>query len=203
MPWPYDDGHANATNKNGTDMNPACKDSGCCGATDPHYCLRDVQPGSFLLDQSVRNIAVERLNVAIDNWNKTKQPFFVGMGTHRPHLGWEFPIEFEIPELEVPEAVHKEWPHDVPHLHFHEVSARSTPVPLVSLPCIVVTLVCVRNRSALRWAAPTLTRTASAFPFLSRTSARITSQTTRRPCGALTTDASRMWIALSATCWRR
>ena len=132
VPWPYDDGHANATNKNGTDMNPACKDSGCCGATDPHYCLRDVQPGSFLLDQSVRNIAVERLNVAIDNWNKTKQPFFVGMGTHRPHLGWEFPIEFEIPELEVPEAVHKEWPHDVPHLHFHEVSARSTPVPLVS-----------------------------------------------------------------------
>jgi hypothetical protein len=55
---------------------------------------------TFLLDQTVRNIAVERLNVAIENWNKTKQPFFVGMGTHRPHLGWEFPIEYEIPTPE-------------------------------------------------------------------------------------------------------
>ena len=25
------------------------------------------------------------------------QPFFVGMGTHRPHLPWEFPLEYEIP----------------------------------------------------------------------------------------------------------
>ena len=95
----------------------------------------------------MRNIAVERLNVAMDNWvrhtpslsvriadgqanaivctdgqKKTKQPFFVGMGTHRPHLGWEFPIEYEIPTPveAVPEAAHKYWPHEVPHLHYHE-----------------------------------------------------------------------------------
>lgn len=113
-------GDVNGTNKNGTDMNPACQDSNCCGASDPHYCLKDLTPDTFLLDQTVKNIAVDRLNVAMDNWKKTKQPFFVGMGTHRPHLGWEFPIEFEIPELEVPEAAHKKWPVDVPHLHWHE-----------------------------------------------------------------------------------
>ena len=109
-PWPYlNNGNVNATNKNGSDANPACKNSGCCGAKDGHYCLRDPQPGTFLLDQTVKNIAVDRLHVAMDNWKKTKRPFFVGMGTHRPHLGWEFPVEFEIPELEVPEATHKQW----------------------------------------------------------------------------------------------
>ena len=108
-------------------------------------CLRDLEPGTFLLDQTVKNIAVERLAVAIDNWKLKKQPFFVGMvcvcvcvcvcvlllcaavqltcgsqGTHRPHLGWEFPIEYELPTAVVPEATHKQWPHDVPHLHYHE-----------------------------------------------------------------------------------
>ena len=73
-PWPYlNNGNVNATNKNGSDANPACKNSGCCGAKDGHYCLRDPQPGTFLLDQTVKNIAVDRLNVAMDNWKKTKQ----------------------------------------------------------------------------------------------------------------------------------
>jgi iduronate 2-sulfatase len=109
----------NGTNKN---TSAACKHDGCCGAKDNHYCLKDLEPGTFLLDQTVKNIAVERLNVAIENWNKTKQPFFVGMGTHRPHLGWEFPIEYELPTPteDVPEAKHKLWPQDVPHLHYHE-----------------------------------------------------------------------------------
>ena len=44
----------------------------------------------------------------------------VSQGTHRPHLGWEFPIEYELPTPVVPEATHKQWPHDVPHLHYHE-----------------------------------------------------------------------------------
>jgi hypothetical protein len=29
---------------------------------------------------------INRLNTAIDNYKKTAQPFFVAMGTHRPHL---------------------------------------------------------------------------------------------------------------------
>ena len=82
-------GKVNGTNKA---ESPHCngKKNGCCGAKDPHYCLRDLKPDTFLLDQTVRNIAVERLEVAIANWKATKQPFFVGMGTHRPHLGCEF-----------------------------------------------------------------------------------------------------------------
>ena len=119
-PWPYlNNGEVNGTNKLDS---PHCqgKAHSCCGAKDPHYCLRDLQPGTFLLDQTVKNIAVERLEVAMENWQTTKQPFFVGMGTHRPHLGWEFPIEYELPSATVPEAVHQSWPHTVPHLHFHE-----------------------------------------------------------------------------------
>jgi hypothetical protein len=78
-------GEVNGTNKKDS---PHCKHSDrCCGAKDPHYCLRDLEPDTFLLDQTVRNIAVERLTVAMDNWKKTKQPFFVGMGTHRPVSG--------------------------------------------------------------------------------------------------------------------
>jgi len=49
-----------------------------------------------------------------------------GMGTHRPHLPWVYPQEFfnNIPS-DVPEATHKEWPADVPHIGFHECAEMS------------------------------------------------------------------------------
>ena len=49
-----------------------------------HGAARELKPDTFLLDQTVKNIAVSRLTAAIVNWKATGQPFFVGMGTHRP-----------------------------------------------------------------------------------------------------------------------
>jgi iduronate 2-sulfatase len=55
--------------------------------------------------------------VAIDNYKARGQPFFMAMGTHRPHLPWVYPKRFHdrIP-ADVPEAKVKEWPADVPHI---------------------------------------------------------------------------------------
>ena len=43
------------------------------------------------------------------------------MGTHRPHLPWVYPKKFwdRIPAV-VPEAKHKLWPAEVPHIGYHE-----------------------------------------------------------------------------------
>jgi hypothetical protein len=48
------------------------------------------------------------------------------MGTHRPHLPWVYPREFfdKVAE-DVPEAVHKQWPADVPHIGFHDCAEMS------------------------------------------------------------------------------
>jgi iduronate 2-sulfatase len=123
--WPFrEDGGNNATNLCGTK---------CCrpqpsseNVSDSHFCLLDVKPDTYLQDQTVLQIATERLAAAVQNWNATGQPFFVGMGTHRPHLPWVFPKKFfdAIP-ADIPEAVHKQWAADVPHLHYHECAEMS------------------------------------------------------------------------------
>ena len=127
-PWPYfDSGKVNGTNLcNTTCCRPPGAQAGKDGKSDKHFCLFDVKPGTFLLDQTVRNIAVERLEAAVANRNATGQPFFLGVGTHRPHLGWEFPKPFfnAIPP-DVPEAVHKRWGAGVPHLHYRECAEMS------------------------------------------------------------------------------
>jgi len=124
--WPYlDKGKVNATNLcNSTCCRPPGGESS--NQSDPHFCLFDVQPGTYLLDQTVRNIAAERLTVAVQNRNATGQPFFLGMGMHRPHLGWEFPKPFfDGISADIPEAVHKRWAADVPHLAYHECAEMS------------------------------------------------------------------------------
>ena len=117
-PLPY----LNAGKVNATDT-PECKAKGkCCGVNlYGHGCTRGIVNDTFLLDQTVRNIAVDRLDEAMDNWKATGQPFFVGMGTHRPHLAWEFPIEFwDRMGAKIPEAAHQQWLATAPHLHWHE-----------------------------------------------------------------------------------
>ena len=54
-PWPYlNQGEVNGTNKKDS---PHCGEAGgnCCGAKDSHYCLRDLEPDTFILDQTVRS----------------------------------------------------------------------------------------------------------------------------------------------------
>jgi iduronate 2-sulfatase len=42
--WPYmEQGNVNGTNL------ASCGEDHCCGAKDPHYCLRDLEPGESLL----------------------------------------------------------------------------------------------------------------------------------------------------------
>ena len=41
---------------------------------------------AYLLDEAVTNEVLGRLNVAIDNWKETGQPFFVGLGKSVPSL---------------------------------------------------------------------------------------------------------------------
>jgi len=77
----------------------------------------------------VTNVVLERLSDAIGNYKKTTQPFFMGLGTHRPHLPWVYPKPFFDKVNggnDVAEAKHKVWPADVPHLHWHECAEMST-----------------------------------------------------------------------------
>ena len=62
QPWPYLDKQG----VNGTNTE-ACSDSCCTNlgeqmgmpkGGDSHYCLKQLQPNTFLLDQTVRNVAV-------------------------------------------------------------------------------------------------------------------------------------------------
>ena len=86
--WPYEEGKNSVVN--------TCK-SKCCAAEarpnathakmDGHYCLYKVKNGTKLQDQNVRDIVTGRLRAAVSNWKEHGQPFFVGMGTHKPHLG--------------------------------------------------------------------------------------------------------------------
>ena len=122
--WPFDDLHTeNATN--------LCKEH-CCGANGTHYCLYDIKQGDNggLSDQFNSRIAFQRLGQAISNYKNTGQPFFVGMGFHKPHLPWHFPKQFydALPPIsEVPEAVHQAWPADTPHIGWHECAEMSHP----------------------------------------------------------------------------
>eukprot|EP00039_Didymoeca_costata_P031474 m.34908 g.34908 ORF g.34908 m.34908 type:complete len:665 (+) comp8803_c0_seq1:68-2062(+) len=118
-PWPYlDSGKVNKSNE--------CAEK-CCGSNDTaHYCLYDLKPNTYLLDQTVRNLVLQRLDVAVDNYKKTGQPFFVGMGTHRPHLMWEYPKSFyDASPVNVPEAKVKEWPVDTHPIGFHDCAEMS------------------------------------------------------------------------------
>ena len=78
--WPYkDSGMVNGTN---ACASKCCREGGNSTYTPSQFCLIDVKPGTFLLDQTVKNLAVERLREAVANRNATGQPFFLGMGTH-------------------------------------------------------------------------------------------------------------------------
>jgi hypothetical protein len=48
----------------------------------------------------VTNLVLDRMGAAITNYKKTSQPFFVGLGTHRPHLGWTYPRSANFAALE-------------------------------------------------------------------------------------------------------
>jgi hypothetical protein len=48
----------------------------------------------------VTNLVLDRMGAAIANYKKTSQPFFVGLGTHRPHLGWTYPRSANFAALE-------------------------------------------------------------------------------------------------------
>eukprot|EP00656_Telonema_subtile_P007510 TRINITY_DN13522_c0_g1_i2.p1 TRINITY_DN13522_c0_g1~~TRINITY_DN13522_c0_g1_i2.p1 ORF type:complete len:562 (+),score=89.18 TRINITY_DN13522_c0_g1_i2:201-1886(+) len=118
--WPYIDGaHANASTE--------CNITGL-PFHSKHFCLttpatesRESGKRTYLEDEAVTNLVMDRLTEAIDNWKDTGQPFFVGMGTHRPHTYWTFPKPFfdDIP-ADVPEAKHLQWPADVHSIGFHE-----------------------------------------------------------------------------------
>lgn len=126
--WPYNDQPV-----------PGPNVSGPCNHSEPntfyddaHYCLtpdyNDAPAGEkrFLTDEAVTNEVIGRLNAAIDNWKETGQPFFVALGTHKPHLPWVYPKRFydRIPH-HVAEAKHQLWPADVPAIGFHECAEMS------------------------------------------------------------------------------
>ena len=68
---------------NGTNT---CKDD-CCGSNETDiYCLYNLSEGAQLEDMTNAATSWNRLRGLISNWKKTKQPFFVGQGFHRPHL---------------------------------------------------------------------------------------------------------------------
>lgn len=83
-PWPYQD------TPNGANASTKCN-SGGLSFKDEHFCLTTPSPNSrssgkatYLQDEVVTNVVLDRLGDAIANYKKTTQPFFVGLGTHRP-----------------------------------------------------------------------------------------------------------------------
>ena len=118
--WPYMD------QPPGVNASRKCNTTGL-SFVDRHFCLTTPQNNTFLLDEAVANQVLDRLGDAINNYKKTSQPFFVGMGTHRPHLPWVYPRQyFDNVQENVKEATHKYWPADVPHLGFHECAEMSS-----------------------------------------------------------------------------
>eukprot|EP00041_Stephanoeca_diplocostata_P039278 m.1606957 g.1606957 ORF g.1606957 m.1606957 type:complete len:672 (+) comp25361_c0_seq28:3645-5660(+) len=130
-PWPYEDQPSGDFRPNASTK---CDTSGI-DFNDQHFCLttpseasRESGNATYLLDEAVTNLVISRLTTAIDNWKKTGQPFFVGLGTHRPHLPWVYPRHFfDATGEDVAEAKHKEWPANVPHLGFHDCAEMSHP----------------------------------------------------------------------------
>jgi iduronate 2-sulfatase len=95
---------------------------------DRRFCLTTPEPGRFLTDEAAANLISARLGEAISNWETTSQPYFVGLGTHKPHLTWTYPRRFfDASPDGVAEAAHQAWPADVPHLAWHECAEMSHP----------------------------------------------------------------------------
>jgi len=119
--WPYvDPVPANASG--------ACDHANLTFTDDGRFCLTTPQPDTFLTDEAAARLISSRLAQAIDNWRRNAQPFFVGLGTHQPHLTWTYPRPFfdAIPE-HVAEAAHQAWPAGAPHLGWHECAEMSHP----------------------------------------------------------------------------
>lgn len=117
---PYQNGANKPKNK--------CKEK-CCGVSKGNqqwYCMWDLEEGSFLLDQDATRIAVDQLRKGATDYKETGKPFFVGLGTHRPHLPWDFPKEFmaNIPQ-NVSLAPVDAFPANTPHLAFHDCAEMS------------------------------------------------------------------------------
>lgn len=142
MAWPYIEQGDNVTN--------LCAEQ-CCNHTEgnyqpmgnmkyEYYCPYELAPGAGkgswadngysevegLTDQRDAAVVLGRLPAAAANYKKTQQPFFIGLGFHKPHLRWDFPREYldNIPE-EVPEAVHQAYPADKPNIAWHECAEMS------------------------------------------------------------------------------
>lgn len=102
----------------GTYCNPgaaSCNDCSSCTAPNPRWCTVDAplngsgsQPP--LADAETLADARLKLCAAFANLEKTKQPFFVGVGFHLPHLDWQVPSGWlaEYPPTEqIPLAKHR------------------------------------------------------------------------------------------------
>jgi hypothetical protein len=73
QPWPYWDSPGPPFQSNAS---TACNKTGL-PFSDEHFCLTTPEPGTYLLDESVTNVVLDRLGDAIANFKKTGQPFFV------------------------------------------------------------------------------------------------------------------------------
>ena len=127
-PWPYEDTPpgANASKKCQTQGLPFADGKFCL--TTPSNATRASGQRTYLDDEAVTNVVLDRLGAAIGNYHKTGQPFFVGLGTHRPHLPWVYPRPFfdrVVPDIA--EAKHKQWPADAPAIGFHDCAEMSHP----------------------------------------------------------------------------
>ena len=116
----YSNGKNNVVNE--------CKEV-CCGVPDEEkgiWCAYDVKNGTKLQDMDVKDNVIALLEEGASRYKNGNQPFFVGMGIHKPHLTWQFPKEFldKIPET-VPTARYDAWPNNIPHLHWHECAEMS------------------------------------------------------------------------------
>lgn len=106
----------------------SCDHTNLSFVDDDRFCLTTPAPGKQLTDEGAAELVASRLTEAIDNWNATGQPFFVGLGTHKPHLVWEYPRHFfDSIASDVAEAAHQAWPAEVPHLGWHECAEMSHP----------------------------------------------------------------------------
>eukprot|EP00040_Diaphanoeca_grandis_P004694 m.29786 g.29786 ORF g.29786 m.29786 type:complete len:674 (-) comp16159_c0_seq1:187-2208(-) len=122
---PYQQFGSNATN--------LCADN-CCGISSgpasedaQNYCAWDVVPGTYLEDQRGLLVVKEHLNTFGKDYKDSGKPFFLGFGTHKPHLTWDFPREFwdRIP-ANVTAAQHRAYPADVPAMAWHECAECSS-----------------------------------------------------------------------------
>lgn len=91
----------------------------------------DVPPGVHTFeDRTIAEDALVKLAAAVDNYNRTGQPFFLAVGFRKPHLPFRHPAPFDSfydAPANISLAAHAALDASVPPIAFHSTSIATNP----------------------------------------------------------------------------